>query len=189
MALYQDPSIPARYHLAFSPPRTHRIDFDDSRTDASVAADDHQLSPLLSQTQLVNELMKVWQQIPVQLFRSDGSQLYLYAVIGLSDYRMYPLLRPGSIVQIDPRRKPGKRQVYANEYERPLYFVETRDESVCCWCDLVADRLILQPHPTAPYPVRELHTQEAEVLGRVSAIAVKLDTTARCKFGAEGYSC
>ena len=54
-------------------------------------------------------------------------------------------------------------------------FVETRDGHTCSWCSMRREEIILQPHPLSPVPVRILrHPQEAEVLGQVVGVAMKL---------------
>ena len=65
--------------------------------------------------------------------------------------------------------------MWRSELERPIYFVETREGYTCCWCSLKGDHIVLQPHPLSPVPVRVLrHPQEAEVIGQVVGIALKL---------------
>ena len=60
-------------------------------------------------------------------------------------------------------------------YERPVYFVEMRDGYTCCWCTLKGDHILLQSHPLSPVPVRVLrHPQDAEVIGQVVGVALKL---------------
>jgi hypothetical protein len=54
--------------------------------------------------------------------------------------------------------------------------VETREGVVCCWCALNGNRILLQPHPLShvePKLVR--HPQDAEVLGQVVGVAMRLD--------------
>jgi len=64
---------------------------------------------------------------------------------------------------------------WRSEYERPIYFVETRDGHTCCWCTMRRDDLILQPHPLSPVQIRVLrHPQEAEIIGQVVGVAMKL---------------
>ena len=64
---------------------------------------------------------------------------------------------------------------WRSEYERPIYFVETRDGYTCCWCSMRRDEIVLQPHPLSPVPIKILrHPQEAEVLGQVVGVAMKL---------------
>jgi len=65
-----------------------------------------------------------------------------------------------------PRISRGS--IWRSEFERPIYFVETRNGFVCCWCHVSRDRIVLQSHPLSPVPVRTLkHPQEAEVIGQV----------------------
>ena len=64
---------------------------------------------------------------------------------------------------------------WRSEYERPIYFVETREGHTCCWCSMRREEIILQSHPLSPAPVRILrHPQEAEVVGQVVGIAMRL---------------
>ncbi len=88
---------------------------------------------------------------------------------------MYPLLPPGTFLQVDESRSQVQQRIWRSEYERPIYFVETREGYTCCWCSLKGDQIVLQPHPLSPVAVRVLrHPQEAEVVGQVVGIALKL---------------
>ena len=67
------------------------------------------------------------------------------------------------------------RRMWRSELERPIYFVETREGYTCCWCSLKGDDIVLHSHPLSPVPVRVLrHPREAEVIGQVVGIALKL---------------
>ena len=99
---------------------------------------------------------------------------------------MYPILPPGSFVQVDESKSRVEEGSWRSEYERPIYFVETRDGYTCCWCSMRREDIILQPHPLSPVPVRVLrHPQDAEVLGQVVGVAMKL-TEWRALDGASG---
>ena len=88
---------------------------------------------------------------------------------------MYPILPPGSFIQVDETRSRVLEGSWRSEYERPISFVETREGHTCCWCSMRREEIILQPHPLSPVPVRILrHPQEAEVLGQVVGVAMKL---------------
>ena len=53
--------------------------------------------------------------------------------------------------------------------------METRNGHICCWCTLSKEELILQPHPLSPVAARALsYPQEAEVIGQVVGVAIKL---------------
>ena len=76
---------------------------------------------------------------------------------------MYPILPPGSFVQVDETKNKVGEGIWRSEYERPIYFVEMRDGYTCCWCSTKRDSIVLQPHPLSPVPVRVLkYPQEAE---------------------------
>jgi hypothetical protein len=88
---------------------------------------------------------------------------------------MYPILQPGSFIQVDESRNKVLDGGWRSEYERPIYFVETRDGHTCCWCTLTREEIILQPHPLSPVPPRVLrYPQQAEVIGQVVGVAMRL---------------
>jgi hypothetical protein len=99
---------------------------------------------------------------------------YTYGYIGSADLTMNPLLPPGSFVQVDESRNQVLKGNWRSEYERPIYFVETREGYTCSWCTRSREELILLPHPLSPVPPRVLRVQEAEVIGQVVGVAMKL---------------
>jgi hypothetical protein len=100
---------------------------------------------------------------------------YTYGYVGTEDWTMYPLILPGSFVQIDEARNKVRDEVWRSEYERPIYFVETREGYLCGWCSLHRETLIVQGHPLSPATVRIFrHPQEAEVVGQVVGVAMQL---------------
>jgi hypothetical protein len=120
-------------------------------------------------------MIEVWGEVPVPLIEHFDVRHSMYGFIGLDDLTLYPLLRPGSFVQIDQRIKkilPFKRRT---EYDRPIYFVELRDGYACSWCELQDSQLILIPHPLSPCPTRQFKNgTEAEVIGRVTGVAMRV---------------
>ena len=79
---------------------------------------------------------------------------------------LYPLLRPGSFVHIDPRVRKVQPMRWRTEFDRPIYFVELRDGYACSWCELQDGHLLLLPHPLSPRAVRRLaHGTDAEIVG------------------------
>lgn len=95
-----------------------------------------------------------------------------YGYVGSEDWTMYPLLRPGSLVQIDETRNHVSNGAWASEHERPIYFVEMRGSHACCWCTASRDLIILQPHPLSPVTPKVLQLHDAEVLGQVIGAAL-----------------
>lgn len=90
--------------------------------------------------------------------------------IGSADLTMYPLIRPGSYVQIDTRRNKPIPNRSKSEYERPIYFVELRTGFLCGWCELDGKDLLVIPHPASPEKVKRFaFEKDAEIVGQVIA--------------------
>jgi transcriptional regulator with XRE-family HTH domain len=100
---------------------------------------------------------------------------FRYGYIGLSDVTMSPLIRPGATVQIDTTQKVEPRAEYRNEYERPVYFLETREGYLCSWCEMASGRLLAIPHPLSPARTRTFaYPAEVDVVGRVTAVTSRI---------------
>jgi transcriptional regulator with XRE-family HTH domain len=127
----------------------------------------------------LGRMIEHWGVVPLQYLNELSKRRYTYAYIGTDDLTMYPLLLPASFVQVDESRNQVEGGIWRSEYERPMYFVETREGYVCCWCALHPQRkgeIVLQPHPLSPVVPRILkHGSEAEVLGQVVGIAMRLE--------------
>ena len=129
------------------------------------------------QTANLTRMIEEWGHVPVarlgQLPRSE----YLYGYIGLQDWTMWPLLQPGAFVQVDTQKTTIQPGYWKSEYERPIYFLATRDGFVCCWCAVEGSSLILQSHPLSPVAARTLRNRhDAQVLGTVVGVAQRLGT-------------
>jgi transcriptional regulator with XRE-family HTH domain len=123
----------------------------------------------------LSRMVEKWGLMPLAHLADFSSEKYIYGYIGSEDFTMYPLLPPGTFLQVDESRNQVVPGIWHSEYERPVYFVETREGYTCCWCNLKGDQIVLQPHPLSPVAVRVLrHPQEAEVVGQVVGIALKL---------------
>jgi hypothetical protein len=130
-------------------------------------------------TSNLGRMVEQWGLVPLTYLAQFASDRYTYGYVGSEDFTMYPLLPPGTFLQVDESRNRILQGMWRSEYERPIYFVETRDGYTCCWCTLRQEsrqeHVVLQPHPLSPVPVRVLrHPQEAEVIGQVVGIAVRL---------------
>ena len=123
----------------------------------------------------MGRMIESWGVVPMLYLQELSKQKYTYAYIGTEDLTMYPLLLPGTFVQVDERRCRVEEKKWRSELERPIYFVETREGHVCCWCSVRRGEIILQSHPLSSVPARILkHPQEAEVLGQVVGVAMRL---------------
>lgn len=127
------------------------------------------------QTANLGRVVEQWGLVPLAYLTQLVNQKFTYGYIGSEDFTMYPLLPPGSFVQVDEGRARVVEGSWRTEWERPIYFVETREGFTCCWCNMRRDSIILQPHPLSPVAVRVLkHRQEAEIIGQVVGVAMKL---------------
>ena len=141
----------------------------------------------IDSTNLLSRMVEVWGEIPIALIRHLDVRHSQYGYIGLQDYTLYPLIRPGSFVQLDQsirKVQPGK---WRTEYDRPIYFVELRDSYACSWCELQEGQLLLIPHPLSPCKVRSLaYGHDAEIVGQVTAVAMRITDSPAGTTGASG---
>jgi len=82
---------------------------------------------------------------------------------------MYPLIRPGALVEIDTSQNSVRNAApWHNEFDRPIFFIELHDGYACGWCELQGNQLLILPHPSSPSSVRRfIYPREAEIFGRV----------------------
>jgi transcriptional regulator with XRE-family HTH domain len=103
---------------------------------------------------------------------------YRRGIIGKRDLTLDPMIPAGSIVQIDTQKRAIlSRKDWKHEFQRPIYFLMTRDGYVCGWCELdkSSDWLTLIPHPLSPASSRRWrYRKEIENLGRVVVVAIRL---------------
>jgi len=106
---------------------------------------------------------------------ASREQKYWVGYVGLRDRTMDPLIRPGSLVLVDPGQTEVRNSGWNNEFERPVYFLDTRNGYGCGWCLRDGENLILQPHPlSACCPRTYQCPAQAEVIGQVVGLAMRL---------------
>jgi len=131
----------------------------------------------LTETNLLSRMVETWGEVPISLIQHLDLRNCLYGYIGLRDYTLYPLLRPGSFVQIDQTCRKVQRFKWRSEFERPIYFLELRNGYACSWCDLQGQLLTLLPHPLSPCSSRHFnYGVDAEIVGQVSGVAMQFQT-------------
>ena len=109
------------------------------------------------------------------LVNTDG----VYGFVGMTDRTMYPIIRPGSIVEIDQDQRKIVPTKWQNEHERPIYFIELRGEYVCSWCEMREGYLSAVPHPNSKCEVRRFsYPRDAEIVGRVIGVTMRLTEAA-----------
>ncbi len=120
--------------------------------------------------------IQAWGLVPALLLKSLDLRRHRYAFIGTEDWFMYPLITPGSFVQIDETKRKVAKDGWSHEHERPIYFIEHRNGYRCSWCTERDGVLIAVPHvasPAAPEVFR--YPGEAEVIGQVIGVAMRFD--------------
>ena len=115
------------------------------------------------------------------LFSPESSQTvapYRRGILGTRDLTLDPMIPAGSMVHIDTQKRAiHTRKDWKHEFQRPIYFLMTRNAYVCGWCELDknSDWLTLIPHPLSPASSRRWrYRKEIENLGRVTAVAIRL---------------
>jgi transcriptional regulator with XRE-family HTH domain len=129
----------------------------------------------LDRTNLLAKLGKIWGEVPIRLLQHMDLRNGVYGFVGLTDRTMFPIIRPGSIVQIDQNQRKIVQSKWEDEDDRPIYFVELRGEFVCSWCEMRDGYLSAVPHPKSRCPVRRFaYPREADVVGRVIGVTMRL---------------
>jgi transcriptional regulator with XRE-family HTH domain len=103
---------------------------------------------------------------------------YRRGIIGKLDLTLDPMIPPGSVVQIDTRNRAiSSRKNWTHEFQRPVYFLRTREGYACGWCEVDGNSewLTMIPHPLSPGSSRRWkYREEIENLGRVIAVIIRL---------------
>lgn len=128
-----------------------------------------------SKTTFLSRAIRQWGKVPLSLLDSLDLDQFLYGFIGWSDYHMYPLVRPGALVQVDDNRTEIEEGGWTHEFERPIYFLELREGYACSWCSTAGDQLILQPHPASGLSAQVLNARDVTVVGQVVGVAMQLE--------------
>lgn len=129
----------------------------------------------LARTNLVSRMFEAWGEIPVSLLQQLDLRHRLFGYIGIEDYTLYPLIRPGSFVEIDAHQNKVKAGNWQNEFDRPIYFVELRSGYACSWCEVDGSQLILVPCPQSRGQIRHVrYPIDADIIGRVTAVTMRI---------------
>jgi transcriptional regulator with XRE-family HTH domain len=127
-------------------------------------------------TSFLSRHLQRWGKLPLNLLNALDHKRHRYAFIGTDDWSMYPLVPPGSFIEIDTERRKILRDGWTAEHDRPIYFMECRDGFRCGWCTQREGKLYVQPHPQSPdSPCVFAFPGEAEIIGQVVGIAMRVD--------------
>ncbi|PYY20696.1 MAG: hypothetical protein DMG62_22460 [Acidobacteria bacterium] len=162
-----------------SPPRTHLA------SDVGLSGCDlpTKIDPLFDhkKTSYIRRMIQEWGVLPMRALQTFQDPNYTYGYVGSEDYTLYPIILPGTFVQIDQHLTEIETGPWASDFERPIYFLETHDTYLCAWCAVVSSKEVqVQPHALSGLPARNYkRPSEIEVVGQVVGIATKLRSVNR----------
>jgi len=134
----------------------------------------------LGKTTFLSQLIGRWGKLPLSLIDGGDNRHHRYGLVGLEDWSMFPILRPGSLVLIDQTRRKVVRGGWTNEFDRPIYFLEHRGGFACGWCTVEGDRLLVLPHPSSEKPPAVFaFPDEIDIIGQVIGAAMVLEPKRR----------
>ena len=126
-------------------------------------------------TTYFSRMVQRWGKVPLLMLQGSEVRNQRYGWIGVDDWSMYPLLMPGSFVLIDEGKRKILAEGWANERQRPIYFFETREESMVGWATDMGDQIVVQFHPGSVKGPRLFKKNEIDVIGQIAAVASRLD--------------
>ena len=129
----------------------------------------------IEESNLLSRIVQTWGEIPIAFVQNLGLRKYLYGFIGMDDFTLYPMIRPGAFVQIDDQDTRIDPDPGENEFERSIYFFQLREGYAYGWCRLDGNVLSIMPHPLSRVQSRQfIHPDDIDVVGRVVAVAMPL---------------
>ena len=162
----------AIYHNEMPVEKTHPVEFpvQESQKSIELPTDFD-----VNKTSLLSRTIETWGSVPLGLIQTLDLRHHLYGYVGLKDYTLYPIIKPGSFVSIDPERNKPRMRLFRSEYDRPIYFVDSRrnNECVCGWCEITDSKLLVVAHPLSGCETRIFaFPGEAEIIGQVTGVAM-----------------
>lgn len=123
----------------------------------------------------MHRLLNTWSDVPLPLMLDVDWDRGPLVLIGFSDRMMWPLLPPGSLLQLDQKIKTVASGSWA-EFERPIYLIEYRDKFYCCHAQRRRETLRLISHHESRSSSFSVSVKEARVRGQVFPIFRPLPT-------------
>ena len=124
----------------------------------------------------MRRLLSVWSNVPLLLMLDVDWERGPLVLIGTEDRMMWPLLPPGSLLQLDQSVRTIVDGSFS-EFERPIYLIEYRNRFYCCHAQRRGETLRLISHnesrPAAAIPIP---FKDARVRGQVTPIFRPLAT-------------
>lgn len=127
-----------------------------------------------TRTTFLGEQIHQWGIVSTALLKRMNVRKGRFGFMGTQDWSMWPLIPPGSFLQIDERKTKPAADDWRTEFDRPIYLVEHRDGFQCGWCSQGEDKLIVQSHPSCQeFPKVYRYPGEVDIVGQVVGIAMR----------------
>lgn len=123
-----------------------------------------------------HRILSAWSDIPLLSMLDVDWERGPLVLVGLYDRMMWPLLPPGSLLQLDPKVRSVEDGSWS-EFDRPIYLIEYKGRFYCCHAQRRGETLRLISHRESPAPPAvAVPFKEAKVRGRVTPIFRPLAT-------------
>ena len=142
-----------------------------------ITVDKRELTAILQNPEsATHRLLMMWRDVPLLLMLDVDWDRGPLVLIGRADGMMWPLLPPGSLLQLDQRVRTITDGAFS-EAERPVYLIEYRNRFFCCHAQRRGDTLRLISHRESGWPTAILVPfKEARLRGQVTPIFRPLAT-------------
>ena len=115
-------------------------------------------------------LLTAWSNIPLLLMREDDWLRGPLVMIGLSDYMMWPLLPPGTLLRLNKRVRTIPERKWS-EFERPIYLIEYKAKFYCCHAQRKGESILLISHAESPCPPSiSIPSAEVTIRGQLTPV-------------------
>ena len=124
----------------------------------------------------LHRLLTIWTEVPLLLMLDSDWRRGPFVLVGQADRMMWPLLPPGSLLQLDQTERT-LRDGQWGEFERPVYLIEYKGKFHCCHAQRRGETLRLISHQESrERPSISVPYKEAKVRGRLTPIFRPLAT-------------
>jgi hypothetical protein len=139
--------------------------------------DKHEFTAILHDPKsATRRLLAMWGNVPLLLMLDVDWERGPLVLIGAADRMMWPLLPPGSLLQLDQTVRSIDDGPFT-EFDRPIYLIEYRNRFYCCHARRRRDAISLISHGESQWPPSiSIPLKEARVRGEVTPIFRPLPT-------------
>ena len=126
-----------------------------------------------------HRLLRMWGNVPLLLMLDVDWERGPLVLIGAADRMMWPLLPPGSLLQLDQSVRTIADGPFT-EFDRPIYLIEYRNRFYCCHAQRRRDGIRMISHGESGWPPSiSAPLKEARLRGQVTPIFRPLITGGR----------